>query len=155
MSLFKAHRCLACFFLLPDKTEATYRRLFAVIRQLRPNSRPSSCLVDFEKALQNSIVATFPEAKISECLFHLGQSLWRKICKIGERIRYNNDETFQLKIKCFAPLAFLPIDDVYDVFEELTRMMMFRWSSSLTLKPHTSEFFVEGVLGADEKHHSS
>ena len=107
------------FALLPDKTEAIYCRFFNVIRQLRPNSRPSSCLVDFEE-LQNSIVATFPEEKIAGCLFYLGQSLWSKISEIGERIKYNNDENFQLKTKCFAALAFLAIDDVCDAFEEMT-----------------------------------
>ena len=42
------------FVLLPDKTEATYRRMWEQIRLLCPLAQPKEMLLDFEKAAINS-----------------------------------------------------------------------------------------------------
>ena len=46
--------------------------------------------------------------------------LVRKICNLGLRQRYREDEVFNLKIRCFSALAFLPVIDVVEGFIELT-----------------------------------
>jgi len=110
------------FALLPNKQEATYRRLFSAIFNLRPNSRPVQCIMDFEIAVHTAFTTVFHSAVVSGCLFHFGQSCWGKICQIGKKKKeqYNNDPSFGLKIKCFSGLAFLPLEDVVDAFELLS-----------------------------------
>ena len=73
------------FALLPNKQETTYRSLFEAIFNLRPNIQPTDCLMDFEKAMNNAFVSIFPNAHLSGCLFHFGQSCWRKICDIEKK----------------------------------------------------------------------
>ena len=108
------------FALLPDKKEASYHRLLPAVRNLRPNCQPVTCLMDFEKVLHNSFVSLFPYSEVVGRVFHFGQSCWRKICALGESMRDTTDEIFQLKIECFCVLAFLPIEDVVNVFEDLS-----------------------------------
>ena len=102
------------------KNESSYYRLISSIRNLRVNCQPATCLMDFEQALHNSFVSHFPHSEVAGCVFHLGQSIWRKICALGESHRYNTDDSFQVKIKCFCALAFLPIEDVVNGFLDLS-----------------------------------
>ncbi len=108
------------FSLLPDKRQVTYCRLFSAVRELCPKSLPLSCSMDFEKGMHNAFISAFPCSKIAGCLFHFGQSIWRKICELGKRVQYNNDSRFAMRVKCFIALAFLPIDDVVTNFEDLS-----------------------------------
>lgn len=108
------------FSLLPNKREETYKRFFEALLQLRPNICPLNCVVDFEKGIHNALLTVFPNTSIRGCLFHFGQSCWRKICEIGRKTQYNNDPQFALKIKCFNALAFLPPSEVIAAFELLS-----------------------------------
>ncbi len=69
------------FALLPIKQDATYRRLFSAIFNLRPNRRSVRCIMDFEIAVAAAFTTVFHSAVISGCLFHFGQSCWLKICQ--------------------------------------------------------------------------
>ena len=53
------------------------------------------------------------------CLFHLSQSVFRKITDLGLKEKYNKDSEFCLKIRCFSALAFLPVEDVEEAYEDL------------------------------------
>ena len=92
------------FALLPDKKEASYHHILSTLLNLRPNCRPVTCLLDFEQALHNAFASVFPAVETVGCVFHLGL--------LGESKRYNTDASFQLKIKSYCALAFLPIDDI-------------------------------------------
>ena len=108
------------FSLLRDKTPATYTRLFSALQMLPPNCAPSTCVMDFEKGLHSSFTSVFLDSAIAGCLFHLGQSCWRKICELGQREKYNTNADFAIKIKCFTALAFVPPEHVVTSFEELS-----------------------------------
>ena len=107
------------FALLSDKSHASYEKLFNEVRNLVNNDGPENVTFDFEKAAHNSFLQTFPNTRLSFCLFHLGQNVYKHIIKEGFKVRYHDDDSFSLKIRCFVALAFLPIDDVVDGFEEL------------------------------------
>ena len=47
--------------LLPDKMETTYNHLFRTLKQLVPNF-PPKIMIDFEKAVMNSITVPYPAA---------------------------------------------------------------------------------------------
>lgn len=107
------------FALLPNKSQVTYHQLFSRLLYLRPNVNPASVMLDFEKASMNAINMLFPEAQLSGCLFHLCQSVYRKIVELGFKNKYNNEEIFSLKCRCLSALSFLPVSDVIDGFEQL------------------------------------
>ena len=107
------------FALLPDKKEETYNRLFTKLLELRPNLNPQGYMMDFEKAHMNYVRHHFPNVSLSACLFHLSQSIYRKVVEIGFKERYHRDTEFSVKVKCFPALALLPTDDVVDGFDEL------------------------------------
>lgn len=108
------------FGLLPNKKQETYLRFFNALKECIPGFSPTNCLSDFEVGLQNSVKIVFPNIEVHGCLFHLSQSVHRKICELGLKGRYNTDKTFQLKIKSFCALAFIPESDVVLAFEGLT-----------------------------------
>ena len=107
------------FALLPDKKEETYERLFAKILELCPNLNPQAYMMDFEKAHMNCVRNHFPNVSISSCLFHLSQSIYRKVIDLGFKERYHRDAEFSIKVRCFSALSLLPMDDVVDGFDEL------------------------------------
>ena len=77
-------------------------------------------MMDFEKAHMNCVRNHFPNVSISVCLFHLSQSIYRKVIELGFKERYHRDAEFSVKVRSFSALALLPMDDVVDAFDELT-----------------------------------
>ena len=61
------------YALLPDKREATYRRVIAGLLHARPNLQPQSVLVDYERAAVNALQNAFPQTNVKGCFFHLSQ----------------------------------------------------------------------------------
>ena len=57
--------------------------------------------------------------QITGCLFHYSQSLYRKVVELGYKRTYHLDAEFSLLIRCLCALAFLPVADVIEGFEEL------------------------------------
>ncbi|XP_076064968.1 uncharacterized protein LOC143039010 [Oratosquilla oratoria] len=108
------------FALLPNKTQDTYNRLFTTIKELLHNVEPATVMMDFEKAAINSLLDIFPSSDVTCCLFHLLQNVYKQVVTIGFKQQYHQDDDFSLKVRCLSALAFLPIDDVIDGFEELT-----------------------------------
>ena len=105
------------YALLQNKSQETYKRLLDVLLYLEPGIRPDTILCDFEKAFHNAVSEVFSGACIVGCLFHLGQSVWRKIGSLNLTSLYLHNESMRLFCKMLVALAFIPIDDVVEVFE--------------------------------------
>ena len=99
------------FALLPNKRETTYEHLFKVIKNLIQQD-PHTIMSDFEKATINVLTTVFPQSDHNGCFFHFSQALYRKIVDLGFKTQYHNESSFNLKVRCFSALAFLPCDDV-------------------------------------------
>ncbi|XP_076069967.1 uncharacterized protein LOC143041794 [Oratosquilla oratoria] len=108
------------FALLPNKTQDTYNKLLTTIKELLHNVEPATVMMDFEKAAINSLLDIFPSSDVTCCLFHLSQNVYKQVVTIGFKQQYHQDDDFSLKVRFLPALAFLPIDDVIDGFEELT-----------------------------------
>ena len=78
------HLLPSLFELLPNKTEATYRRIWQQIRLLCPLAQPKEMLLDFENAAINSLRHVWPETVVKCCFFHL---VWRKVQAAGNASR--------------------------------------------------------------------
>jgi hypothetical protein len=70
-------------------------------------------------ASMNALSTVFPNASILGCLFHLGQSLWRRIQNEGLATLYRDDENIKLYSKMLIALSFVPPEDVASAFDEL------------------------------------
>lgn len=74
--------------------------------------------MDFEKANINAIKEIFPEARISACLFHFCQSIFRNVAEKGLKNQFVElNSQIRSTIQMLFGLPFVPISDVIDVFE--------------------------------------
>lgn len=107
------------YALLLAKDEATYKRLFQILKSLRPDLNPSNMMMDLEIAASNAFRAEFSNAQIRYCFFHLQQALYRKLCSRGLKTRYDEDHQFNLKIKTLPSLAFVPVEEAVQNFQRV------------------------------------
>ena len=107
------------YALLSSRTEEAYQHLLQEILTLKEGLNPDSIMVDFELAAIRAFQNTFPTATITGCMFHFGQCVWRKLQAEGFSERYRNEPDFALLVKRLLALAFVPPQDVIDLFEHL------------------------------------
>ncbi|KHJ40540.1 hypothetical protein D918_09430 [Trichuris suis] len=104
------------------KREQTYRYVYQRIidygEERNWNINPSLCMMDFELANMNAIRSLLPNAEIKGCLFHISQSLWRRISSSGLASSYNavESDTRRCASMLFG-LPFVPVEDVVETFE--------------------------------------
>ena len=77
------HLLPSLFVLLPNKSQATYMRMWQQVKVLCPNSQPTQMIMDFEKAAINSFEQVWPDTFIKGCFFYLTQNVWRKVQSEG------------------------------------------------------------------------
>jgi len=53
--------------------------------------KPDKIVTDFEKGLRNACMLQWPEIKLDGCRFHLSQTWWRAIQRLGLAADYKND----------------------------------------------------------------
>ena len=63
---------------------------------------------------------------MTRCYFHFGQNVWRRLQTDGKATLYAESEKFAYKVKQLMALAFVPAQDVIEVFEQLTSNDEFR-----------------------------
>ena len=104
---------------LPDKSELTYMRMFAMMKGIEPNIRPRMVNCDFELPAINAVQTSFPDADIGGCFFHLVSNMKKQIGRLGLSQRYKNDMNFALRARMVTSQAFVPPDHVEDSIEIL------------------------------------
>jgi hypothetical protein len=67
----------------------------------------------------NALATVFPHAIVLGCLFHLGQSLWRRVQNESLSNLYRDDENIKRYSKMLIALSFVPSEDVGSAFDEL------------------------------------
>ena len=85
------HLLPSLFVLLPNKTEATYTRMWEQVQLLCPQADPAEMLMDFELAAINSF-------------FHLTQNLWRRVQAAGMQAEYSQDQELAIRIRLIPAL---------------------------------------------------
>ena len=102
-------RIVTCIFaLLPNKTEATYRRLMIAISNLTNGRFPTDILIDFERGAINAIQAVFANANVKACFFHPCFNVWKHVQNAGLQVGYVEETEFALQLRMLTALAFLP-----------------------------------------------
>ncbi|KAG0441436.1 hypothetical protein DMUE_1054 [Dictyocoela muelleri] len=103
------------FILCRSKQETTYLRLFQLLNEYT-TCKPDYIKTDFEKGLANSLSKIFPSAKSHACLFHFGQTCWRRIQEVGLAIDYKKNISLQSHKRKILNLYFLNEANVEDMF---------------------------------------
>ena len=109
------------YSLMTSKSEQFYRILFQEVIEKADifgiELNPAVIITDFEQAAINAAKTEFQNVRIHGCFFHLGQSIFRKIQSTELASRYNNDESFSLKLRKLSALAFLKPEEIPRGFE--------------------------------------
>uniref|UniRef100_A0A914LAE5 MULE transposase domain-containing protein n=1 Tax=Meloidogyne incognita TaxID=6306 RepID=A0A914LAE5_MELIC len=112
------------YVLLTSKSEATYSRMWELIKNIWPEFSPRSISLDFEMASINSIRTGSPQCEIRCCLFHLVRNMKKKLSEFGLMQRYRNDPIFATQSRWITSMAFLPIGDLTPAIIALDRNLM-------------------------------
>jgi hypothetical protein len=84
------------FSLLSSKSDATYTKFLDFVSRFCSERgftfEPCIIHVDFEVAMLKYFKQMFPTTKIQCCRFHLGQSWWRKVQKLGLSKEYKEKD---------------------------------------------------------------
>jgi hypothetical protein len=98
---------LPCIYaLLFSKKSGDYNKVFSTIKSKIKDSSPDYILVDFEKALINSLMQTFPSTKIKGCNVHLRRNIWKHIQANGFQREYVHNKKINSDVKLLGALAF-------------------------------------------------
>ena len=100
---------------LSNKSQNLYSEVFIHIRGMITKV-PKIIVIDFERALLNSLDFIFHDSSLRGCNFHFGQMIWRKIQSLGMSMKYSTN-TWERSVlrKCFV-LAFFPIEYIHESF---------------------------------------
>lgn len=120
--------------------------MFTILKELVPDVMPQHIMLDFEKACMTAAQMAFPQANVRGCYFHLCQSLVRKINIVGLKSVYESDSNIKLILKSLPALAFVPIQDVKIVFDQLAEIFPDGDEYSEILSYFKSTY-IEGVAG--------
>jgi hypothetical protein len=115
------------YALMSGKSKELYQALFQNLIEFAEESnislRPSTILTDFEKAAIDASHEEFSGVTNKGCLFHLGQSGWRKIQDCGLAVQYGSDEHLSLMLRHLFALAFVPSSEIPATFDTLKSRM--------------------------------
>ena len=102
--------------------------------------KPEDFMIDFEMAAKKAFELVF-KCKVIGCLFHFGQSLFKKICAVGLKQAYidkiNNLHVWFKSIFC---LALIPPANVELQFELLENQMKYVLSRNLNMGSKGKDF---------------
>ena len=102
--------------LMTKKEQTLYEATFYEIVRLFPNLSPSHFMMDFERALENSVKKVFLNVKISGCRFHQNQAIYRRVSKLGLTKVYKENESFHNWVKTLMALVLLPPDSIVPTY---------------------------------------
>lgn len=110
------------FCLLPDKKETTYKQALKHVadlsEQFELKLNPQKVILDFEVAIHKAVTATWPTAAIVGCRFHLAQSWYRKITKLGLTTMYRGSDDAAKWLQHLFGLPYVHPDKVGQCFAE-------------------------------------
>lgn len=120
ISFIKGHSVCPVFYaILKNKELSTYISMFKMIVQMKGNFGDVKIKLDFEQALITAVKLVIPTAKVSGCLFHLGQAIQRKIAEKGLSKIYKASEVVRKYTKALNALSFIKIEQIEPFFLSL------------------------------------
>lgn len=114
------------FVLMTGKEIGQYRQIFSHIKRrynriTNNQLSPDRIISDFEIAMMNAAETEFPQSNSCRCLFHLCQSIWRRVQRLGLRRAYERNRNLRKFVRKVMALAYLPVLLVRANFAQLCR----------------------------------
>ncbi|RWS21302.1 uncharacterized protein B4U80_04779, partial [Leptotrombidium deliense] len=82
--------------------------------------RPETFQIDFECGMIRALKQYFgPTVQVKGCLFHFGQSLWRKIGNLNLTRTFESDDSFRRLFKRLCGLPFCPMNELDNAWIEI------------------------------------
>ncbi|XP_064461992.1 uncharacterized protein LOC135372269 [Ornithodoros turicata] len=111
------------YFLLPGKSRevyvAAFMRFLECLSDHELRHRVTVVRTDFEVALIQALLYTFPRATHRGCHFRFGQAIWRKVQVLGLSTAYSDDPSVKAFVRKSVSLAFVPVSFVRVAWNEL------------------------------------
>ena len=112
------------YALLRNKQETTYSKVLQIVMYKIQEffnvwQVPEIIMTDFELGIINAVKKEV-KTNVKACFFHLRQSIYRRIQSEGLQQDYNdpNDRSIKIATQKMCALAFLPIEEVIDTFDD-------------------------------------
>ena len=138
------------FALLPNKTKATYRRFFSILKSAVNDRQsvltPESWMIDFETAARNAWKETFPNTTIRGCFFHFTQCVWRKIQNCCATTEFRDNDSFHQLVRRAAVLPLVPSQRVEDVWFQALEDNDDNTAAVVRFKDYVTETWIEGLF---------
>lgn len=131
----------AAFCLLPDKTEATYERMWFQLQQDLDGYKPETLVMDMENAAFKSFMEAFPTSKVEACLFHMAQAKQRNLQTRGCIKDYEYNENFRTVVDMLYSLLYVPEDRVVEAFETVVEPQWAAMEDKDTVTPEMEDFY--------------
>ncbi|KAH7978070.1 hypothetical protein HPB49_004358 [Dermacentor silvarum] len=118
------------------RTQMAYEALFEEVLNFTADMglalNPKTVSTDFELAAINAIRSLLPLLDVHGCLFHLCQSVCRRVQHLGLSVLNKNGVGgFAIKVRQLAALSFLPIKEVRDAYASLKPLFPQEYSALL------------------------
>ena len=108
---------------LPNKTTMAYKRFFNLLKEracsLELQLQPTNIIGDFELAIQQPVLLTFPLANFQGCYYHFCQVLLRKVQTLGLQVQYQEQNDLKSFIRKTAAFSFIPARFVRLAWQEI------------------------------------
>lgn len=115
------------YILMTSKSQAAYVKAMEEIRNFAAGNgttlAPQVILSNLEREAINAIEIVFPEVENKVCFFHFEDSFWRNIQSYGLTERYHSDADFAFSINQLTALAFVPLENIPQAFDEVENTM--------------------------------
>ena len=109
------------YAMLENISGLSYNTVLEFPRQRCPLFIPDIFVVEFEAAEHKSIQQHYPACRMQGCHFHFCKQLKERIQKFPE---VQTDSVLAMYLGCFYTLPFLPLQDIQDGFEKLSRQLI-------------------------------
>lgn len=109
------------FVLMSDRRRTSYTAVLTQLASLA-SLTPTSIMSDFEQAQMDSFPTVFSQIRNKGCYFHFKQAFLRFVKSnkdLYQLYRDTDEPNFQVYIQLFATLAFVPLPDVVNAYNEL------------------------------------
>lgn len=107
------------FVLMSGKKKRDYKAVLKKLKEILQTVRVGNLVIDFEMAMWKAFPQVFPGVKITGCLFHWTQALWRKLQELGLQKAYTDDKDVHNYVKQLMAMPFLPSDCIPRAFNGL------------------------------------
>lgn len=146
------------YVLMPRRTQVLYERVFQKIAEIASAS-PRLVLTDFEMAAINAYGTTIPQSPRQGCYYHMQEANYANLQQIDIEttngtqkmsVLYESNAEFAIDIRLLGSLAFVPLRDLYAVFDEVVAYLQAKYGNKVVeYIGYFQSTYIGNVVGAN------